>query len=126
MTTTPTSPEEERRVRPFAEFLQQQARGRTHDELSEALHNLLRAVQETGKGGKVQLTIDVKPLGKGDERQVIVTDSVAVKMPAPKRAETFFFIDDDGNLTRTDPRQPELPLRDVSRTEAAEAKAVNR
>lgn len=121
-----TSEEEERHVRPFAEFLQQQARGKTHDELSEGLHNLLRAVMETGKGGRVALVIDVKPLGKGDERQVIVTDNVSVKMPAAKRAESFFFVDDDGNLTRTDPRQPELPLREVGRADVAEAKAVNR
>lgn len=113
-------------VRPFTEFLLQQAYGATHEELSQGLHTLLEAVRDNGKAGSLTLTIKVSPVGRGDERQVIVTDAVVVKKPAGKRPESFFFLDDDGNLTRKDPRQPELPLRDVARPAAAEAKAVSR
>lgn len=112
-------------VRPFSEFLLTQAYGATHDELSQGLHALLDAVRENGKTGSMTLTIKVSPVGRGDERQVIVTDQVVVKKPVGKRPESFFFLDDDGNLTRKDPRQPELPLREVTRT-TVEPKAIAR
>lgn len=113
-------------VRPFAEFLQQQRRGVLHGELSDALHGLLSAVKDTGKAGKLQLTISVKPAAKGNAEQVLISDVVAVKAPAVDRPESIFFLDDSGNLTRSDPRQPELPLVEVPRRDAADAKAVNR
>ena len=119
-----TSNDEDRQVQPFAAFLQQQARGGTHDDASEKLHDLIAAVLETGKPGKIGLTFDVKPLGKGDERQVIITGTVVSKMPVMKAAESFFFVDPSGNLSRTDPRQQELPLQDVSRPNPADAKVV--
>lgn len=111
MSTAPA--EEEPVVRPFSEFLIQQANGRTHNELSEALHHLIAAVQETGKGGRVQLTVDIKPLSKGDGHTLTVTDTVAVKMPKSERPQSVFFVDSDGNLTRNDPRQMSLPLREA-------------
>lgn len=126
MTDNSSHDDEGRQVQPFAAFLQQQARGGTHDEASLKLHDLIQAVLDTGKPGKIGLTFDVKPLGKGDERQVIVTGTVVTKMPVMKAAESFFFVDDTGNLSRTDPRQAELPLQDVSRPSVADAKVVNR
>lgn len=100
-------------VRPFAEVLMQQARGRTHDDLSQSLHQLIAAVQETGKGGKLQLTIDVKPL-KGDTNTLAVTASTACKLPQVDQPSSIFFVDGEGNLTRNDPRQMSLPLRDAA------------
>lgn len=128
MTDAPAPPDEDTGpvIRPFVEFLLQQAYGGTHDELTFGLHDLIAAVKDHGKGGSITLTIKVDPLGKGVERQVVVTDNVTVKAPTGKRPTSMFFVDDDGNLTRKDPRQPELPLREVSRPAAAEAKAVNR
>jgi hypothetical protein len=128
MTDTPIPPEEDTGpiVRPFTEFLLQQGYGGTHDELTYGLHDLIAAVKDHGKGGSLVLTIKVDPVGKGDERQVMVTDNVVLKAPSGKRPTSIFFVDDDGNLTRKDPRQPELPLREVSRPAVAEAKAVVR
>lgn len=113
-------------VRPFAEFLQQQRRGVLHGELSDALHGLLSAVKDTGKAGKLQLTISVKPAAKGNAEQVLISDLVAVKAPSVERPESIFFLDDAGNLSRSDPRQQELPgLIEVARPQS-EPKAVNR
>lgn len=128
-TAPPTTEDEDAgpHVRPFAEFLQQQRRGVLHGEMSEALHELLQAVKDTGKAGKLQLTINVKPAAKGNAEQVLISDLVATKKPAVERPESIFFLDDAGNLSRSDPRQPELPgIREVPRTPAAEAKAVSR
>lgn len=128
MTDTDAPPTEDTGpvVRPFAEFLLQQGYGGTHDELTYGLHDLIAAVKDHGKAGTLTLKISVAPVGKGDERQVMVTDAVTLKAPEGKRPTSIFFVDSDGNLTRKDPRQPELPLREVSRPAAAEAKAVNR
>lgn len=111
---TQTDVDEEPAVRPFAEFLIQQANGTTHAELSEALHKLVAAVRETGKAGKVQLTVDVKPMSKSDDRALIITAAVAVKPPRSEAPTSVFFIDGTGNLSRTDPRQMTLPLREVA------------
>jgi hypothetical protein len=126
MTTTDTPTEDGPRVRPFAEFLQQQRRGALHGELSEQLHELLQAVKETGKAGALTVRIDIKPAAKGNAEQVVVSDTSSVKKPQAARPESVFFLDDDGNLSRSDPRQTELPLREVNRPAATDAKAVNR
>lgn len=103
----------ERHARPFAEFLREQRSGTTHDELSQGLNDLLEAVSETGKAGQITLTVKVKPAAKGNHSMVSVADTVAVKLPQGERGEAIFFIDDDFNLTRDNPNQPSLPLREV-------------
>jgi hypothetical protein len=104
---------QDRHARPFAEFLREQRRGRTHDELSSSLNQLLEAVTETGKGGSLTLTVKVKPAAKGDTHMVTIADQVIVKLPEGDRGEALFFVDDDFNLTRSNPHQPSLPLQAV-------------
>ncbi|GGJ81750.1 hypothetical protein GCM10011583_11500 [Streptomyces camponoticapitis] len=107
MTTKTTAEEPEQTVvRPFAAFLQEQSGGQLHDELSEKLHGLIEAIKETGKGGSISLKIDIKPIAGTDGRTLTVTDSVAAKLPKTERPKSIFFATDDGNLSRSDPRQP--------------------
>ncbi|MFD8970499.1 hypothetical protein ACFV0C_36855 [Streptomyces sp. NPDC059568] len=109
--------EEQRTVRPFAVFLQEQSSGTLHAELSERLHDLIEAVRETGKAGSLALKIDVKPIPGTDGRTLTVTDTVAAKLPKTERPKSIFFVTDDGNLSRTDPRQPVITgLREVDTT----------
>lgn len=110
----------ERHVRPFAEFLIEQRKGAAHNEMSEGLNDLIDAVVTHGKGGELTLTIKVKPADKG-ARMVVVTDRVAVKLPESDRPAAFFYVDDQSNLSRSDPNQPQLPLRAVDTPEAKEA-----
>ncbi|MET7412476.1 MULTISPECIES: hypothetical protein [Streptomyces] len=119
-TTKPAAEEsEERTVRPFAAFLQEQSGGQLHDELSTRLHELIEAVRETGKAGAIALKIDVKPIAGTDGRTVTVTDTVTSKVPKTERPKSIFFVDDTGNLSRTDPRQPVITgLREVEPTPA--------
>lgn len=107
-------------ARPFAEVLLQQARGRTHDDLTVKFHELIASVQETGKAGKIRLDVDVKPM-KGDAATLQVTATVVSKVPQPDAQASIFFVDGDGNLTRNDPRQMSLPLRDASERREQEA-----
>lgn len=100
-------------VRPFADWLREQRKGLTHDELSDALHELIAAVNDTGKAGTLTLTIKVAPLGKtGDVLQV--TDAVKLTPPKRDRDASLFYTDDDGNLSKSDPNQPAFDsLREV-------------
>lgn len=121
--------DENRHVRHFAEWLHDQHAGATHNELSEALNDLVEAVQETGKVGSLTLTVKVKPAARGQVRRVLVSDEIKVRKPEGDRAEAIYFVDDNHNLSRRDPDQPELPLRqmkpanmDADTGEIAEAK----
>lgn len=96
---------DDRTIRPFADFLREQNKGKTHDELSTALNDLVNAVTLHEKGGTLTLKIEVKPMEKGGGDVLLVTDEITVKMPKPKRKPSVFFPDADGNLRRNDPNQ---------------------
>lgn len=97
---------------PFAAFVQQQRSGGLHGELSDALAELVTAVQETQRPGT--LTLSIKVAANKDGSTVTVTDKVSTKIPEGDRGAAIFFIEGDGNLVRRDPRQIELPLREVT------------
>lgn len=94
-------------TKPFAAFLQEQGRGRLHDELSEGLATLVAACQELEKGGSLSLTIKVKPSKDGESVQI--SDDLKIKAPEPDRQPSVFFTDRHGNVSRNNPRQDELP-----------------
>ncbi len=52
------------------------------DELSEALHQLVARVQDTGRKGALTLVITVEPLPKGDGRALVISDEIKLKLPA--------------------------------------------
>lgn len=112
-------------VRPFADWLREQSSGKTHDEMSESLWDLIARVQETGKKGQLILSISVEPM-KGDESVLVVSDEIKLKLPEFPRKPSVFYADRNGNLTRSNPNQPELTgLRDVSSQEPTTLREVN-
>jgi hypothetical protein len=100
-------------VRPFADWLLEQSAGKTHDELSVALHDLIARVKDTGKKGSVQFTVSVAPM-KGDTDVLVVTDEIKLRVPEHDRKPSVFYADKHGNLSRRDPNQLEFEsLREV-------------
>ena len=93
---------------PFSEFLILQRKGALHDELSEALNRLLGEVKNIGKSGSLTLKIDVAKSAKFDGEVVTIVDHVTVKPPKAERPGAIWFIDDEDNLSRNDPRQEPL------------------
>ena len=91
-------------ARPFATWLLEQSGGKTHDELSQALVDLVARVRDTGKKGSVSLTVNVAPL-KGDVDVLVVADEIKLRLPEHDRKASLFYPDKDGNLTRRDPNQ---------------------
>lgn len=98
-------------ARPFADVLRDLSAGKTYDDLTAGLAELVDAVMTTRKAGELSLKLSVRPNG---ENSVRVCDDIKVKVPQPARGETLFFTTSSGSLLRNDPRQPDLPLRDVS------------
>ena len=91
-------------ARSFAHILAEIGRGDVEAEMSTAMHELVAAVQETEKAGKLTLSLTVKPVGEES-----VEISVDVKSSTPtNRRPSIFYIDGDGNLTRRNPDQPEF------------------
>ena len=99
-----TTPHDDGFVRPFADWLREQNKGRSHDELSEALHELVARVRDTGKKGTLTFTVSVAPL-KDDVDVLVVTDDISLKTPRHDRKASMFYPDENGNLSRTDPNQ---------------------
>lgn len=112
---------ETRKPRSFAGFLKNQRRGELEKELSEAIAGLVSDVRAQGKAGKLTLTIGIKPLPKV-QGAFTVSDDIKVAAPARPRGESIFYAEEDGTLTRDDPRQRRLP--GVARTEDEAAEAV--
>lgn len=87
--------------------------GRTQQELSETLNDLVGKCRDTGKKGAITLKISIIP-DKGDTGQYFLTDTITTKEPEFERGQTIMWGTPDGNLQRTDPSQGELNLRAVS------------
>lgn len=87
--------------------------GATVKEFAAALHALNTSVREVGKGGEVTLTISVSPASKGNTDVVMVKSKVKAKLPEASRRQTVFYLDDNNQLVRNDPKQQTLPLRIV-------------
>lgn len=104
------STKDERQIIPFATVLQQVAKGTVHNELSELLADLTADVYEHQKPGTLTIVVKVEPTKGGETLTVSVTP--AVKGPRATQA-SIFFASEDGQLTRHDPRQTEVPLREV-------------
>jgi hypothetical protein len=105
--------------KPFAAFLQEHRNGGLHGELSDALAQLVLATLEQGKKGTLTIKVDVSP--NQDGVTVTITDTVTVKPPEAPRGAGIWFADEAGNLSRRNPMQPELPLRELRQGEEERA-----
>lgn len=102
-----TTADENTEPKPFATFLIEHARGRSHDELSRRLQELLAAIEETGKAGSLTYKLTVKPEPKADHA-VVVSDEIKATFPKHERPASIFFVDEKMRLVRNDPRQMTL------------------
>lgn len=78
------------------------------DTASEKMAELVKKVNETGKPGKIDLTISVKKLVKTGAMHI--TGKVKATMPADDAMETLLFATEDGGLSPDNPHQQKLNL----------------
>jgi hypothetical protein len=114
-------------VRPFFDFLREHRDGASERELARALNELVGTVERTGKKGKLTYTIEVSPMtNKVVGAQLIVVDSIELKLAKPAREGSLFFVTPESNLSRRDPRQQDLELKTIDVVDTRELKEVAR
>jgi len=96
--------------KPFTDVLGEVENGFLLQELTEATYNIIAAVMETRKPGKLKIVLAFTPTGKGT---VNVDCDYDANEPEHDRPTTTFFVGKDYSLQRNDPAQPRLPLREV-------------
>ncbi len=97
----------------FALVLQHQRQGDCLAELSDKLRELGVAVTSLGKSGKLTLEITMKHTGRGAGSAVAIFDKITLKEPKEEPSPAIFFVGNDGDLSRNDPRQSELRFESV-------------
>lgn len=99
-------------ARPFFDVIRDLRRGMLLDECSDAMQEVVKAVDETGKPAKLTLEITVKPAARVGGA-VNVSDKVTVKLPALPNGETIMFMTPENNIVANDPKQQQLELKSV-------------
>ncbi len=97
-------------IRPITDTLRLLDGGAFLDQASERLSKLVKGVEETGKSGKLVITLDLKQVSGG---AISITPTVATKVPEPKPDSTLLWATVEGNLSIDNPHQQKLDLRAV-------------
>lgn len=98
-------------TRPITDTLRLLDGGTFIDAASEELANLVKSVDQTGKAGKLSMTLEVKKVSGG---AISITPAVKASVPAPKPDSTLLWPTVEGNLSPQNPNQRSLDLRDVT------------
>ncbi|MEF8794005.1 hypothetical protein [Thiohalorhabdus sp.] len=98
----------------FLTNLNTQRGGALMDELGDEYRDLIAAVRETGKKGKLTLELEVKPGGGEDNEVIHVKDNVKMTVPEHDRKPSVYFSTQNNELTRQHPEQQELPVQDAT------------
>lgn len=99
--------------RPFFDTARDIRRGQFLEDAADELQKVVRAVDESGKPGKLTITLTIKPASKG-QGAYILSDKVKATLPELPLGETILFATPDGNLVTTDPRQQKLDLKAIA------------
>lgn len=92
--------------KPFAEFLATLDFGEVNKEATDALQDLVQACGDTGKAGKITITLAMKPIGRTG--QVEVETNVVLKAPEAAKGKMILFVTPENNLQREHPKQSTL------------------
>jgi hypothetical protein len=104
-------------MKSFSLQLNEHNQGTTHAQATAALDELLRAVQSSGRAGKYSLTFSIAPATRnnmGTVDKVTITAAHKLDLPKTMQPEDFYWLTDDGETSRSHPRQHDLELRDVA------------
>lgn len=97
-------------VRPITDTLRLLDGGAFLDLASDKLAALVKGVDETGKAGKLVISLDVKRVSGG---AISLSPNVTTKVPEPKPDSTLLWATVEGNLSVDNPHQQKLDLRAV-------------
>lgn len=97
--------------RAFLNIIEAHKQGRIISDVSAALKQVTAAVQLTGKGGSVSLTMKIAPASKGDAGTLVFLPKVKTSVPEAEIPGSIFYADEDFNLVREDPNQKMMDLK---------------
>jgi hypothetical protein len=98
-------------ARPITDTLRHIGGGVFIDQASDKLAELVNAVDASGKGGVMTITIAVKKATRGGAMHI--GGKIALKKPTEEPMEAMLFATPEGNLIADDPRQQKLDLKRV-------------
>lgn len=101
------------KIRPAQATLNDLNNGHTMIQLAEHIHEAIAAVKQFGKPAVISLDITVATMKDQNNLvnpPVVISGEVSSKLPKAPPPLTLFFVDDDGNPTRNQIREPELAL----------------
>ena len=113
-------------ARNFGQLIAEHEEGRFHQHASDAMHDMLVKTEEAAglRGGTAKCKMTVTFEFSMDGGIVEATAEITTKVPKLKRGKSVFWLTPEGHLSRANPRQPELPLRDVAAASAAVARSL--
>jgi hypothetical protein len=90
------------------QLIRETDRGQLLRDFEGALEEIITDIENHNGAGTGEITIKLTIKAKGDA--YIVAGDLKHKVPKRQRVEALFFFDgEQGELTRKDPRQPDLP-----------------
>ena len=92
--------------RTFNQTLDALRRGGLSDELDKHMQKLVSACADTERAGSITLKLSIKPSGSAAFE---IVDDIKVVMPKEQKGTSLMFPTVEGFLSRSDPRQDELP-----------------
>lgn len=98
-------------IKPITDTLRHVRSGLLINEASELLAEIVKAVEVTGKSGKLTIELQVKKLSRSGALEII--DKVTSKIPTEAPLTTMMYPTPEGNLITEDPRQQKLDLKSV-------------
>ncbi len=117
MKTSKAEVDDHVQMQQFLAFFRQINRGEFLSEMGETLRDTndkLSSIAARGSKAKGVVTITLA-ITHEESGLVTVQPDLKVKLPPTVRAKAVFWADADGTLVNKDPRQTELPLREVQR-----------
>lgn len=82
------------------------------DTLDEVIAQVVEAATMRGGTAKAAMTVKFEFTVVGETVEIVA--DITTKVPKLKRGRSIFWTTPEGKLCRTNPAQPELPLRDVT------------
>lgn len=112
-------------ARSFFDVARDIRRGQFLEDCADELHKVVKAVEDTGKAGKLVIELTIKPAAK-TSGAAMLADQIIAKLPKLPAGETIFFVTPECNLVPNDPRQAKLDLKAVAAQSVnAQLKTVN-
>ena len=90
--------------------LQEYNGGAAISEASEALRKASMEVRRLGKSAVVSIDVKIELTGAN---ALVMSAEISSKLPKPEPHRSIFFSDEQGNLFRNNPLQPEMELKTV-------------